>query len=1501
MQQFLLFLYRLVVTIAITILLIYSTVFVLLSIPSIQTEIKKSGSSWLSEYLDATVTVDQLEIMPFNRVTLRQVVVYDQQADTLLFADRIGANFDWIPLTQGQLSFSAIQLMGFDLRLSQEAPDSSLNLQFIIDKLKRKDPDAPRKPIHLALKNIFLRRGSFSYDQHWVPKRDRFSKSHIKIDDLLATISLHEYSSDSLRIDLNRVSLKEQSGFEVKRLSLSLSAGKEYAVLRDLALDLPHSNILFDSLSVDYAGIQTRAGLLDSAHFKIHNSSAEVTLQDLKAFTKGLSYFEEPIEMKIDANGKINQIYLEKLSLKAKNRLDIRLAGELHHITDIAKAQLDAQVDHAHITPLGTLFLLDNFREHKTENRTWSQSLGNIDFNGRVTGRLSHLHADGNLTSSLGRVDMNVVVKRNYTTKQTALTGKVASEKLILSKFTQKPNGLDNLSFALEVDLAKTEKTPFAGDVKGSIYSFDYKKYTYKNLEINGSFDQQAMNGGISLKDPNGEISFWGELNLNEENSYFNLVGQLNKISLDKLNLTDRYKDGVLSSKITANFSGNHVDNAQGFILVDSVYFTTAEGDFHLEELKLTALNRNDYQQLEVESDLINGSLAGSFKVKHLVNELKETFTQSLPILGGKDKHKASFNNFEFKFDLEPNKAFAETLKLPFILYEKTSIEGGYGHKDHQFQLRANLPRYQIGKMFFEEGELYLLKPEKDFRFRFYTRKLNKLHEPLAITLQANSSEEELHTRMDWSNMGDPTFSGHFATETHFEKKKYKRKNIVATTTRILPSQMLIKDSTWTIQSAQVVADSGKICIKGLEVKHQNQFLRMHGNLSNHPTDSMILQLNEMDLKYIFDMVDKDFIKFGGLGTGTFSIALEENLPKIKTDSLIITDFSYNDTPLGRLKLSSSWNAQDMGIMMDGKITQPNIKPTLVNGGVFLKQDSISLHFQANKLNIGFAHIWTDKVVKDLSGHATGNMRLYGKFKELNMVGDVYSEKASFGIEYLNTRYWISDTITFHEKGIRFDRIPVKDVYGNEAIAYGDLKHQHFKNMSYDIHLDIADKTPFLAFNVTETQNPLYWGEIYGSGKAHIYGNTERTTIDVTAKGEGKSDFYFSLNSEVTASDYQFITFNNSDYQVTDTINDMDLFGPITPFIPEVSDHDLRLNLQMEANNNVEINLIMDPATGDVISGTGYGNIRLEYDPKNDIKLYGNYRIDQGSYYFNLQDVFMRDFDISQGSTVSFQGDPLSARLDIEAAYQVTANLYDLDESFLDSRELSRPNVPVRCILNIEGDLRRPDLGFDINLPTVSTDIDRRVKSIIGTTEMMNKQILYLLVLNKFFTPDYANASQQNRFNELSSVASSTLSSQLNNLLGEISDNWNIGTNIRSDKGDFSDVEVELALSSQLLNNRLLLNGNFGYRENTQSNNSFIGDFDLEYLLNPSGAFRLKAYNHYNDRNYSIKSALTTQGVGLMFKKDFNSLSDLFSYFVERRKERKRKREERKAARKAQD
>ena len=298
----------------------------------------------------------------------------------------------------------------------------------------------------------------------------------------------------------------------------------------------------------------------------------------------------------------------------------------------------------------------------------------------------------------------------------------------------------------------------------------------------------------------------------------------------------------------------------------------------------------------------------------------------------------------------------------------------------------------------------------------------------------------------------------------------------------------------------------------------------------------------------------------------------------------------------------------------------------------------------------------------------------------------------------------------------------------------------------------------------------------------------------------------------------------------------------------------------------------MDPVGGDRIKATGSGHMRMTYNNNGELETYGKYTLDKGTYNFTLQDVIIKDFTIRDGSSISFQGDPYAAVLDLEAVYALNANIRDLDDSFGQDPDLNRTNVPVHALLRAKGIISQPDISFDLEFPSLTTDAYHKVKSIISTDEMMNRQIIYLLALNRFYTPEYmgGTSAKQNEF--LTSVASSTIAGQLSNILGKMTDNLSIAPNFRTNKGDFSDMEVDVALSSQLLNNRLLLNGNFGYRDNTYntSNTNFIGDFDLEYLLNNKGTFRLKAYNHFNDQNYYLRNALTTQGVGIVWKHDFD-------------------------------
>ena len=203
----------------------------------------------------------------------------------------------------------------------------------------------------------------------------------------------------------------------------------------------------------------------------------------------------------------------------------------------------------------------------------------------------------------------------------------------------------------------------------------------------------------------------------------------------------------------------------------------------------------------------------------------------------------------------------------------------------------------------------------------------------------------------------------------------------------------------------------------------------------------------------------------------------------------------------------------------------------------------------------------------------------------------------------------------------------------------------------------------------------------------------------------------------------------------------------------------------------------------------------------------------------------------------------------------------------------------------MSGSLTSPNLTFGLELPTVSEEDRELVRSLTSTEEQMNTQIIYLLGVGKFYTYDYANNTDQT--DATSSLAFSTLSGQLNNMLSQVIDNqnWNVGTNLTTGEKGWSDVEAEAILSGRLLNNRLIINGNFGYRENTMRNTNFVGDFEAIWLLTKNGEFRLRGYNQTNDR-YFTKSTLTTQGIGIMYKKDFMNWQELVDWFLRRRKNR---------------
>ena len=277
--------------------------------------------------------------------------------------------------------------------------------------------------------------------------------------------------------------------------------------------------------------------------------------------------------------------------------------------------------------------------------------------------------------------------------------------------------------------------------------------------------------------------------------------------------------------------------------------------------------------------------------------------------------------------------------------------------------------------------------------------------------------------------------------------------------------------------------------------------------------------------------------------------------------------------------------------------------------------------------------------------------------------------------------------------------------------------------------------------------------------------------------------------------------------------------------------------------------------------------------------MFGTYLIDHGVYKLTIQNIIKKVFNFQNGGTIVFGGDPFNAALNLKAIYTINGvPLSDLQIG----KSFSSNNVRVDCLMNIGGTPQAPRVDFDIELPTVNNEAAQMVRTVINSEEEMNQQVVYLLGVGRFYIQKNNNSAeeeeQQNQTSlAMQSLLSGTISQQINTLLGNIvkNNNWTFGANISTGDEGFNNAEYEGLLSGRLLNNRLIINGQFGYRDNANATTSFIGDFDINYLLQPNGNIAVKVYNQTNDR-YFTKSSLNTQGIGLIMKKDFNSMMELF-------------------------
>lgn len=1478
-----------VVVLAVLLVATPISLYVILSSGWAQNDIRRVAVQELSAILGTDVSIGEVEIHPFYHLSIYDISARDDNDRPALKIKEISVAFELFYLLRtGKIVVDFALVNEPDLKLYRQHRDSPLNIAGIINALKSDRPREKQSKYDLRANTVIIRNGILNYDVLDAQKRDSvFDINHIAVDRVCLNAYIPTISNDEHSVEIERFSFHEKNGFTLEKLECTASLTSHGSSIEGLSLSLPHSTLNFNTVKIDNQSISDIERIFKSQGIEIGISEgSNIYLPDLAAFAPALANLTDDIDISLSGRLSATDAHIESLkAIESDGKYGLSLKASAENINKGTEATLS--VDELKVSA----------------NSSGLRDIAGLIKDRRTGSKIDKLLKEGNsLTATLkskGRIsDSKIAANIRYGDNSLKINGGYSShDSLRTIRF--KADGMCEFDDLAMVDpsLSQTSfRTRFktAGRVAGKSsqgeISLDsariaYKGYCYSGISLTASAGRQKAEGKLSVDDPMLKLQAECLADYSEAAKSIEATIEVDKAYPDSLHLIKGYPGYMLSGQADGIFEFTDINDISGSLSLRDLSFKdsiSATADLEIKKLDIDAVPGGDAPGIMIESDFLNGYVNGRYHATSLYPMLKDLAAKVFPAIDNGEV-KTTFksedyenNNFTFDFKLSECENLCKFAHLPVSIIHPIGIKGHFSGVSQTASLTVDAPYMLHGDKIIESTAVRAsIDADEDYASVYATSKMPTKKGPMVVVANLSGASDRIDNRIDWVIERKIPINGSF----NFSTELFRDEDDGSLFTNIIfnPGTINFGDDVWTIKPSSIGLADKRIDIDKFAMEAGDKSILIDGTVSDSEDDRLTVDLKNIALLEIFETLEIDKALIGGSATGRF---IGSNLltaePAINCKRLHVDSISYNRCVLGDADIAAHWDNTKKSFFLDADITGDDGLHSRIYGDIFPAGEALDINFDANHVPVGFLKPFMSAFASEIKGYASGHARLFGTFKYIDMTGDLFADNLKIKIDFTNTWYTATDSIKLQPGLIDINDVTIKDINGNTAKLNGFVRHKFFKEPSFNFK--VSDARNFLSYNVDAKLSPDWYGTVYGNGGATISGEPGVVDISVEMSTAPKSIFTFVLSDRLDADEYSFITFKDSRAEaIRDSLSAHDDTPPIVRMLRErlgMQDSDSQsaynMDLQIDITPDARMVLVMDPVAGDQIKANGSGNLKLTYESlNNDLRMYGTYTLDHGSYNFTLQDIIIKDFTIKEGSSIAFHGDPYSAQLAIQAVYAVNANLSDLDESFLLDKDLNRTNVPVHALLKVTGDMRQPDIDFDLEFPTLTQDTYRKVRSIVSTKEMMNRQIIYLLALNRFYTPDYMASTTKG--NELFSVASSTIASQLSSMLGKLSDDWSIAPNLRSERGDFSDVEVDVALSSRLLNNRLLFNGNFGYRDKTLNTNQFIGDFDIEYLLNPKGSWRLKAYNRYNDQNYYVRTAQTTQGVGIVFKKDFNN------------------------------
>lgn len=1440
---------------------LYLTIVTLLHIPFIQNTIGECVGDALSAKLGTKVSIGRVDLGFVNRIIIDDSQMLDQQNKQMLTVSRISVKVNLLALANGQIEITSAQFFGLNANLYKATPETKPNFQFVIDSLASKDTTKQQTPINLQINSLIIRNSSVRYRLlSSASVANRFSPNDIEAQNISAHFIVNRITNDSLNVKVKRLSLNERCGFTLRRLALNAIVSRSGAQIEKLHLELPNSTIESKRIAATYR-MNGDAPDMQSLRFEGSLNASRITPRDIACFVPQLRSFDMPLTLSIGFNGTGNSLNVNHLNIENIDR-SLVLNAKAHALRN-AQTTWHAEVSRlfASNETIGSVYKTITSNElPDIVNR-----LGDVSLTAKADGT----DADGSLSTQLNCATGSI--KLTAAKKQKALRAHVETHKFELGKLLNSDKaGIVSLS----LDAQGSSKDNIG--VSGSIYDISFNNYTYRNINLKADYINKALNGSATIDDPNLRATVEGLFEHRSPTPHLRVTTDVQTFAPAALNITTKWNGAQFAGTATCDIKGSNINNAEGQIDIADFTMQNADSCYAIRNINVETGFNDGNHFLSLKSDFGTIDLNGHFSYSSIARSLLNLVADKLPTIPGLEKKpQTDHNDFTINASINNTEWLQRLLGVPLEIHRPLSLSGELDDRNNSIDLWCDVPSFTYAGTNYRDAYINIESPGDTLKADVRIKKIAQNGKALALKLRAGAFDNHLNTSMEFHNDARRSLSGVLNTSAVFAKNEEGESTAYID---ILESRTTIGDTTWHIHPARVTYYKDHLNIDGLHVSHANQEIGIDGTATHSVDDSLTVKLKNVDVNYVLDLINFHSVEFDGRASGTAQLAgIFGKAPLISSD-LQVDQFKFEGGRMGTLFAKIGYNSEEGRIEFDAVAEDEGDRRTIIDGYVSPRNKYIDLGIKAEGTRAEFLSGFCDSFMDNIDASINGKVNVVGAFKNINLIGKAKVD-GSVRLTALNTTYALrGDSVHFLPDEIRFCNDTIYDSHNNIGIVTGGLHHHNFSNWTYDIDVEAQN---LLAYDTHSFDGESFYGTAYTTGTCQIRGKSGEVTIDVNATPERNSILVYNAadNSSLSSQNYiQWRTHEVKDSVETENNNHVNIGTNI------------KLNFLINCTPDATLKIIMDEKTGDYIKLNGEGVLHATYFNKGTFDLYGNYYVDHGTYKLTIQNIIKKDFEFLSGGSIAFGGDPYNATLDLSALYVVNSvSLADLNIG----NSFSNNNVRVNCLMNITGTPESPKVSFNLDMPTLSNDAKQMVHSLLNAEEETNQQVLYLLAVGRFYAQnDNNNGASTQQFSQTSlamqSFLSGTISQQINTLLSSVinNNNWNFGANISTGTDGFYNAEYEGILSGKLLNNRLLLNGQFGYRDNPNTTNNFIGDFDMKYLLFPNGNLAINVYNKTNDR-YFTRNSLNTQGLGLIMKTDFNRISDLF--FWKRSKKAKEK------------